>query len=54
MTSTALDAPLRSLRDALDETQADITHEFDPVRRLYGLIDQHYGPSSIYNSAPQR
>ncbi len=44
MTSPALDVPLRSLREALDETQANIKREFDAVRRLYGLIDQHYRP----------
>ncbi len=42
MTSPALDAPLRSLREALDKTQADLKRELDAVRRLYGLIDQHY------------
>jgi hypothetical protein len=42
MTSTALDAPLCSLREALDETLANIDRELDAVRRLYGLIDQHY------------
>ena len=44
MTSAALDAPLRSLLEALDKTQADIKREFDAVRRHYGLIDQHYRP----------
>jgi hypothetical protein len=42
VTSPALDAPLRSLREALDETLADIDRELVAVRRLYGLIDRHY------------
>ena len=44
MTSAALDAPLRSLCEALDQTEAEIKREFDAVRRLYGLIDQRYRP----------
>jgi hypothetical protein len=39
MTSPALDAPLRSLREAPEETQANIKREFEAARRLYGLID---------------
>jgi hypothetical protein len=42
MTSPTLKPPLCSLREALDETLASIDCELDAVRRLYGVIEQHY------------
>lgn len=37
--SALLDQPPRTLRQALDETQAEIAREFADIRALYGKID---------------